>query len=206
MSTDLQTAGALTPQGHHRERLIQAMAESIRERGYRQTTVADVVRIARTSRRTFYELFEDRADCFLALFDATNDALLEEVAAAARAQEPWEEQVEKSLRAYLDTVAAEPELSRSFVRELPALGERGAVRQLVAIERFAAQLLELVERGRREQPQIEAGPLTMDMAVIIVGGLRELTVMAIQQGRDVRQLRPSAAKAVKAVLAAPGDA
>ena len=48
----------------NRERLIAAMAASVEERGYADTTVADVVRLARTSRRTFYEHFQDRADCF----------------------------------------------------------------------------------------------------------------------------------------------
>jgi AcrR family transcriptional regulator len=45
--------------GDHRERLIAAMAASVEERGYADTTVADVVRIARTSRRTFYQHFQD---------------------------------------------------------------------------------------------------------------------------------------------------
>ena len=65
----------------HRERLIDAMAESIQAKGYRETTVADVVRIAHTSRRTFYEHFEDREACFLELFDATNDQMMDEIAA-----------------------------------------------------------------------------------------------------------------------------
>ena len=52
-----------------------------RARGYRDTTVADVVRLARTSRRNFYEHFVDRDACFLALFDATNDAMMDEIAA-----------------------------------------------------------------------------------------------------------------------------
>jgi AcrR family transcriptional regulator len=184
----------------YRERLIAAMARSIEEKGYRETTVADVVRIARTSRRSFYEHFEDRAACYLALFDAVHDALMDEIAAAARPEQPWEDQVDRALAAYLDRIAAQPALSQSFVRELPALGEAGAGRQLAVIERFAQQLVGLVELGRREWPQIGAGPLTMDLAIIIVGGLRELTVIAIEQGRDVRELQIAAAEAVKAIL------
>jgi AcrR family transcriptional regulator len=184
----------------HRERLIAAMSASVEQKGYRETTVADVVRIARTSRRSFYEHFEDRHACYLALFDAINDALMAEVAAAVNPEEPWEQQVDQALGAYLDSIAAQPALSRSFVRELPALGAPGSDRQLAVIERFAAQLVGLVELGRREQPGIDVGPLTHDMAVMIVGGLRELTVISIQQGRDVRELRPVAGDLVKAVL------
>src|ERR1700759_4179704 len=87
---------AAEPAGH-RERLIAAMAASIEEKGYRDTTVADVVRLARTSRRNFYEHFEDRDASFLALFDATNQAMLEELAAAVHPDHPVEEQVDSAV-------------------------------------------------------------------------------------------------------------
>jgi hypothetical protein len=86
------------------------------------------------------------------------------------------------------------------VRELPGLGQAGAERQIAVIERFARLLVSLVESGRRAQPELGARPLTIDMAVIIVGGLRELMVISLQQSRDVRELRASAADAVKAIL------
>ncbi len=188
-------------QAPHRQRLIAAMAESIREQGYRETTVADVVRIARTSRRTFYEHFEDRDSCFLALFDATNDAMMDEIAAAVDPNRPLEAQVDQALDAYIANVSAQPALYHSFVRELPGLGQAGADRQLAVIERFARLLVGLVESGRREQPEMGASPLSLDTAVMIVGGLRELAVISLQQGRDVRELRASASKTVKAILA-----
>jgi AcrR family transcriptional regulator len=186
----------------HRQRLIAAMSASVEEKGYRETTVADVVRIARTSRRSFYEHFEDRDACYLALFDAVNDSLMAGVAAAVDPEHAWEEQVDQALGAYLASVAAQPALAQSFVRELPALGQPGSDRQFAVIGRFAAQLIGLVELGRREQPDAEVGPLTHDMAIMIVGGLRELTVISLQQGRDVRELRPVAGDLVKAILRA----
>ena len=184
----------------HRQRLIAAMSESVADKGYRETTVADVVRIARTSRRSFYEHFEDRDACYLALFDSVNDALMATVAAAINAEEPWERQVDQALGAYLEAVAAQPGLSQSFVRELPALGKAGSDRQSAVVERFARQLVGLVELGRRQQPDLEAGPLTLDMALMIAGGIRELTVISIQQGRDVREVRSAAADVIKAIL------
>jgi AcrR family transcriptional regulator len=184
----------------HRERLIAAMAASIEQKGYRETTVSDVVRIARTSRRTFYEHFEDREACFLALFDSANDATIEQIAAAVRPDRPPEEQVDQALEAYIDSVLARPALYRSFVRELPGLGQAGADRQLAVIERFARLLVELVESGRRAQPEMGARPLTMDTAIMIVGGLRELAVISLQHGRDLRELRAAAGEPIKAIL------
>ena len=55
--------------------------------------------------------------------------------------------------------------------------------------------------GRREQPSLGGRPLTFDMAVMIVGGVRELMVIAAQQGRDVRDLRPAIAAVVNAIVA-----
>ncbi len=198
MATE-QTAAARETAGH-RERLIDAMARSIEDKGYRETTVADVVRIARTSRRTFYEHFEDRDACFLALFDATNDATIDAIAAAVAPELPLDEQVDLALGAYIDSITAHPALYKSFVRELPGLGEGGADRQLAVIERFAQLLVNLVESGRREQPELVVRPLNLDVAIMIVGGLRELAVISLQKGRDVREVHKSAGETVKAIL------
>jgi AcrR family transcriptional regulator len=189
------------PAAAHRERLIAAMAQVIQARGYRETTVADVVRVARTSRRTFYEHFEDREACFLALFDAVNDQSMEEINAAVRPDAPLAEQVDAALDAYFDSVCSHPALYHSFVRELPGLGQAGAERQLAVIERFAQLLVALVESSRREQPEIGARPLSLDTAIMIVGGLRELAVISLQRSRDVRQNRATARTVVKAILA-----
>ena len=210
MPTEPPTAGVVSEPGRarnraaapagHRERLIAAMAASIQEKGYRDTTVADVVRIARTSRRNFYEHFEDRDACFLALFDATNEAMMDEVAAAVHPDRPLDEQVDAAVDAYIDSVARKPALYASFVRELPGLGQAGADRGLATLERFAALLVTLVESGREIQPELAVRPLDTDTAIIIVGGLRELAVISLQRGRDVRELRASAGATVKAIL------
>jgi AcrR family transcriptional regulator len=186
--------------GGHRERLIAAMAASIEEKGYRDTTVADVVRVARTSRRNFYEQFADREACFLALFDATNDAMMEQIADAVHPDQPLEAQVDSAVDAYIANVMAQPALYRSFVRELPGLGQTGADRGLATLERFGEMLVGFVESGRRAQPELHLRPLTMDTAIIIVGGLRELLVIALQRGRDMSELRTSAGETIKAIL------
>jgi AcrR family transcriptional regulator len=184
----------------HRERLIAAMAEALEEKGYRQTTVADVVRIARTSRRSFYEHFADRDACFLAVFDATNDAITAQIEASVDPALPWDEQIDHSLSVYLDSIATRPGLSRCFAYDLAALGEPGAARQQAAAEHFARLLVSLVESGQRERGESASHPMTMDLAIMIVGGLRELTIAAIQDGRDVHELHALAGRAIGAIL------
>lgn len=203
MTTQPAPIRGRAPEGEpvgHRERLIAAMATAIEHQGYRDTTVADVVRIARTSRRNFYEHFEDRDACFLALFDATNDAMMREIAVAVRPDRPLDEQVDAAVDAYIGSVTQQPALYASFVRELPGLGQAGSDRGLATIERFAAMMVALVESGRAVQPGIGARPLPMDTAIIIAGGLRELLVISLSRGRDMRELRASAGATVKAIL------
>jgi AcrR family transcriptional regulator len=187
----------------HRDRLIAALAVSIREKGYRDTTVADIVRLARTSRRNFYEHFDDRDGCFLALYDATNREMLEQIAAAVDAERTLDEQVDCAVDAYIANVSEQPALYASFVRELPALGGEGIKRGQVTLERFAEMLIGLVDAGRRAQPDFTAPELDMDTAIIIVGGLRELLVISLHQGRDTRELRASVSPTIKAILTRP---
>ena len=188
--------------GGHRERLIAAMAASIVEKGYRDTTVADVVRLARTSRRSFYEHFEDRDACFLALFDATNDAMMEEIAAAVHPDQTLDEQVDSAMDAYIDNVAKQPDAVRELRPRAARAGPgRGPSADWPRSSASPTMLVGLVDSSRAMQPEIGARPLTMDTAIIIVGGLRELAVISLQRGRDVRELRASAGAAVKAILA-----
>ena len=125
-----------------------------------------------------------------------------EIASAVRADASLDEQVDAAIGSFLDSVAARPKLFRSFTWELPALGRAGAERQRAVVERFAALLIEFVESGRREHAELDARPLSRDAALVIVAGLRELTVNAFEERRDVRELRATAVDVVKAVLAA----
>jgi len=188
------------PPDENRRRLIEALASSIEQNGYRRTSVADIVRIARTSRRTFYEHFEDRDACFLALFDAANEQMMQRIAARVRSDAPWSEQVDMAINAYLDDIAERPALFKSFARELSALGEAGDSRARAAVERIATLLITLVEYSRREHPDVIAHPLSFEMAVVIVAGLRELTVAALEEDADFTPLRATVSEIVKTIL------
>ena len=112
------------------------------------------MRLARTSRRNFYEHFEDRDGCFLALFDSANQSMLDRIAAAVDPESSLEQQVDRAVEAYVDSVIAQPALWASFVREMPGLGRAGAERAQLTLERFAQTLIELVE-GRAPRPARE---------------------------------------------------
>ena len=182
----------------HRERLLEAMAEAIREHGFRGTTVADVVRRARTSRRTFYEHFADREACFLALFDAMNVVLSSRIAAALDPSASWQEQVDLAIGVYIDEVMAEPELTVACVHEIPAIGEAGIAAQHEEIERFADLLMALVVVVSESDPNVE--PIPRSTAIMLTGGLRELIAHSSRTDPDAAELKLAASSVIKAVL------
>jgi AcrR family transcriptional regulator len=57
------------PRGTTRERILRATAATIREKSYREITVADIVSAAGVSRRVFYNLFQSKADAFKAVYE-----------------------------------------------------------------------------------------------------------------------------------------
>lgn len=90
LAADGEVTGAADP---FRRRLLDGLADSIAERGYRASTVADIVRAARTSKRTFYDRFASKEECFLELLRADNEALALRIRAAVDPQADWQEQI-----------------------------------------------------------------------------------------------------------------
>jgi AcrR family transcriptional regulator len=194
-----ETAGLLlSATGGFRERLLMGMAEAIRERGgLKPVTVAEVVRHAHTSRRTFYQHFADRDDCFLALFDVVSSALLERIADAATGDGPFGERVDRAVAAYLGAVAAEPVLTRACIQETPAMGAMGMERVQALHERWARQIMLLVEEARRHDDGLR--PLPLEVATIITGGFRDLVITALDQGRDLTELQDVAGDVLRRI-------
>jgi AcrR family transcriptional regulator len=185
----------------HRERLLLGMAEAIRERGgFRPVTVAEVVRHARTSRRTFYQHFEDREQCFLALFDVMAEGLLETIADAATGPGPFGDRVDRGLAAYLGAVATEPVLSRAIIQETPAIVPEGMSRQRAMNERWARQIMRLIDEARTDDPTLR--PLSFEAATIITGGYRDLVLTALEEGRDLSELQDIAGDVLRRIVLA----
>ena len=183
-----------------RERLLKGLHRAIEERGYRDTTIADIVRHARASRSTFYQVFATKDECLLALMEAANRSLMRRISTAVDPAAPWPAQTRQAVTAYIDHVAASPELSLCWIREFPSLGPiAGQVRR----ESMSA-LADLVRRLSANEPFRRAGrgPLTRELALVILGGLRELTATAVEEGTDVRELTGTGVAAAVAFLGA----
>jgi AcrR family transcriptional regulator len=183
-----------------RDRLLEGLAASIGERGYRDTTVADIVRHARTSKRTFYGHFSTKEECFVELLRANNDMLIANIRAAVDPDADWQIQIRRAVGAYVAHIAARPAVTLTWIRELPGLGAQAAPLHRWAMERLTDLLVDLTGGPgfARAGLPVVARPL----AVLLLGGLRELTALLVEDGSDVHTMLEPAVTASTALLGA----
>jgi AcrR family transcriptional regulator len=170
-STDkTQTAGSrlrpgpsALPRGQvteiQRSRMLTAAAQAVEEVGYARMTVAQVISRAKVSRKTFYDVFVDREDCFLATFEQAIAQARAPVVEAYEQETSWREGMRAGLGRMLQFMDEEPGLARICVLEALGAGPRVLEVRARALDELAA----VVDHGRsvggagtREPPQVTA--------------------------------------------------
>jgi len=158
-----------------RARILAAMTEVAAERGAGNVTVAHVVSRSGVSRRTFYELFDDREACFLAAFDDAAQCISARVVEAYGSerrphtrtphrggQAGWPASIRAGLAALLDFLEDDPQAGRLCIVESLAAGPRALERRAHMIEVVKREL----EKGRVEGRGVrEPPPLTAEGVV-----------------------------------------
>ena len=181
-----------------RRRLLDGLAASITERGYRASTVADIVRHARTSKRTFYDQFPSKEQCFLELLHADVGKLAEDIRDAVDPDADWQTQIRQAVQAYVGHIESRPALTLSWIRELPSLDAAARPFQRRGMQLLTSLLVNL--SGSPGFQKVGLPSLTRPKAVILVSGLRELTALAVEDGRSVREIVEPAMDASVALL------
>jgi AcrR family transcriptional regulator len=129
-----------------RARILGAMVELARERGAGNVAVSHVVERSGVSRRTFYELFEDRETCLAAAFDAQVAWIAERVMPAYRVGGSWRERVRAGLAALLDAIDDDRPAGALCVVDSLAGGRAVLEHRRMVVE----WLVDAVHEGRRE--------------------------------------------------------
>jgi AcrR family transcriptional regulator len=161
-----------------RNRLIAAAAEVVHELGGNRLSVESIIGQARMSRRTFYEIFSDREDCFLAVFERTV-ANAREVAQKSYAQhDTWRAGVRCALRALLVLMDQEPALARLCVVDALTAGESVIKARCEVLDGLAA----VIDEGRSSPGSQDPPAVTAEATV---GGI--LAVVHSRLVSDDRQ-------------------
>ena len=166
----------------HRSRLLQGMAEAVQTKAYVAITISDVVSAAGVSKRSFYEHFESKEACFLALYAAASASALRTLQEALESDRPWDQQIEQGLGAYFEHLAAGGGLLRALFIDIHFLGDAGAAARRAVMQALADFVLETVNGPVSNQPV-----LTPTLAMAVVGAINELILLAIE-ANQVEQL------------------
>jgi AcrR family transcriptional regulator len=139
-----------------RRRYVDAVAELLHEFGRHGLTVTNIVRLAKTARNSFYEVFSGSEDCV----GYGVGVAVEEIFASLKYQHgegEWLAEVHEAIGGFYAAVAANPILAELFlVHAASARSEHGRAAARAGGERFLPLLrrgrVEAEERGRPSLP------------------------------------------------------
>ncbi|MBX2802773.1 MAG: TetR/AcrR family transcriptional regulator [Myxococcales bacterium] len=176
---------------------MHGLAEAIEAMPFDQITTAEIVRRSRTSKRTFYEHFSTKADCFLALYDELSIMILAVVREAIAQAPPGAERIRLGTAAYLAALQQRPGLARTLLLEIVRLGPEGERLRRRVLQAYAELLAE--EFTASGVPPTQAALLSR----VLVGGISELVLEAAElQGIDsLRSLSEGVVEVLEAFLA-----
>jgi AcrR family transcriptional regulator len=175
-----------------RERMLDAVIDTVAEKGFAEMTVADVVARAGVSRRTFYEQFTDKLDCFLAAYEERAAELERVVAAAVAAAAPGE-RLRAGLQTYLEHLAANPTAARVLTIDIYGAGPAALEARECSRARFADQYRAVSDDA--------------DVLRALVGGIAELVQARLLAGaaESLPELVPTLERFVKGIARDRGE-
>jgi AcrR family transcriptional regulator len=171
------TTFANRPRSDPRERLLEAMIQTVAERGYDRTTVSRLLSRAEVPEAVFSEHFRDKHDCFMQAIDGLI-GLGESSALELFAQDrPWSARVSLALRGLLTTLTAHPDAADVLFVEMLGAGPAACERHREALSLFAS----LLEEGR--SLRADSSHLPKQTSEAIVGGIASIVHRRALQGK-----------------------
>lgn len=174
-----------------RERLMAAAADAVAEKGYAATSVGDVLKRAGVSRTTFYQLYADKLDCFMAAYRMASEVVAAvmadelgsaEVGGAEGPSDPME-RLDRLLGSYLRTLSDNPGLARVFLVEVYAAGPRAIRQRRDSLDQFV-DLLATTQGG--PGGLLGAAPDPRFAAEVFVGAVSSMVTNLVGTGETHR--------------------
>jgi AcrR family transcriptional regulator len=185
-----------------RRRLLEAAAAVFARLGYADASAEAISREAGMSKATFYEHFDNKEECILALFDAAAKEVQRAMAgAAAGAGTDPVERLRAGIEAFLEQVATHPDGAQTLLVEIIGAGPRAAERRDRVLTSFAEEVA--AENAAAAQTGLIPRLASPHDAFVIVGAVAELASRQLRLGvpDDIRELEPVIERLVLGLLA-----
>jgi AcrR family transcriptional regulator len=165
-----------------RDRMLKAMTEVVAHEGYAETTVRKLLAQAKLSRRTYYDLWEDKEDCYLDAYGEIADELTTRAAAGFERGDTPRDRVRFAVEEIAGFCIEEPDAACACIVEGLAAGPAARAKRSELIEAIAATIAPALAELRPD------GPNPQLTARATVGGILELLYGPLAR-RDVTALR-----------------
>jgi AcrR family transcriptional regulator len=178
-----------------RERLQTAMIELIAKRGYQAVRILDLTKLARVSRPTFYGLYTDKEELFLAAYDEIAQRTVKTTIEAYQGERTRGARLQAAMSAFAELAAATPDAISLVVLGAFGAGPKAiersnhtleALEQGIRLSRDSGALTNRAHASRKNGSGAsppDSAP-TIDLTVkVILGGIREVTAARLRQGR-----------------------
>ncbi|HEY2719740.1 MAG TPA: TetR/AcrR family transcriptional regulator [Solirubrobacteraceae bacterium] len=149
-----------------RERLLRAMGLCVSGQGYADTTLADVVRVARTSRSVFYKHFADKEECYLETYAQMTRVRIGASLLAAGEVAAWDAKLDVGIATYFRWMAEHPEVAITTVVEVHCAGRRALQARSKALAEWTRTVQGVAYLAREAGQQVEIGD-TAAAAIIL---------------------------------------
>lgn len=181
---------------NQRERLFAAMVALTAEKGYADTSVADLVELSGVSSRSFYQHFGDKEECFLATMDGILDNVQKFAELVLEGETLEVGRAHQVVEAFVAMVAAQPAAAKLCMVAAFSAGEKPRARIVEAEEGLSA----LLHRGLEELPERDGMPI--DLTQAILGGVAVVLYRRLAENR-LDELEELGARLVDWVLSIP---
>ncbi len=138
-----------------KERLLRAMGRCVSEQGYADTTIADVVRVARTSRTVFYKHFADKEQCFLQTYQQMTGVRIDASLQAAAEVDAWDGKLDAGIATYFRWMAEHPEVAVTTVVEVHCAGRQALAARGGALDDWMRTVLGVAYLARQAGVQVQ---------------------------------------------------
>ncbi|MCL2769668.1 MAG: TetR/AcrR family transcriptional regulator [Solirubrobacterales bacterium] len=161
----------------HRERILQATATVMTDKGYADTTVADVVAGAGISRDVFYHHFSDKRHAFLEAQRRGVQETLLFSAEAFFAGRTWPERMWNVLHVLTEAITVSPGFAHLQMVESFTAG----IAAIQYVQEMTTSYMVFLQEGYRYRPEAEALPRLFSQATI--GAVFDVVRREVTTGR-----------------------